>query len=132
MALDLKAIAALATRIGLGIAGNTRKTCVVTFGPMTGQTFNAATDVMTADPGRQNATVLALKFAKQVEKQPKVKLSDGTMALYSHTYGIAAADLPVGAELNEQTTILEGGTNWITILAKRDPGEALWLVDVRR
>lgn len=134
MALDLKAIAALAASIGMTTAANTRKTCTLKLGYAgSGQALNATTDVMTPDAaGVTVANVLALKYAKKAQQAPQVRLSDGTQASYSHTYAIEAADVPTGREIGEQDIILEGGTNWIVIQAAIDPGDALWIVDVKR
>lgn len=131
--MDIAAIAKTAAKIGMQIAGTAKKPCVVVLGAAgSAQAYNAATDAITPDPAAVTVNLLALKYAKKVQKNVGMRIIDDTIGAYSHTYAIEAADLPAGAELNEQTKITEGGTTWVTIKVEIDPGQALWLVDVRR
>lgn len=134
MALDLVKIGALAAKLGLSLAGNTRVDVVITMGRQ-GQAaeLDVETDTLKADPAATTTDpIKALKYVKKASQQPRLQLADGTTVQYSHTYAIEGAALAAGKEIKPDDSIAEGGTNWVVIEARIDPANALWLVDVRR
>lgn len=140
MPLDLRKIGALAAKLGFSTAGNTRVGIALSLGASgAAAEYDPATDAMTADPAAQTITLdarggplMAIKWMRKDSREPRDKMQDGDVPLYSHTLGIEAASLPVGAVISSNDIVTEAGKQWSIISVEIDPAKAMWILEMRK
>lgn len=128
MAFPLKAIGALAARIGFSLAQEAQKQVTVTLG-FTNGAYAPATD-SAPRVGGSTATVGAIEYKRKKGEGPTDQIAENRFAVETKTLLIKCADLAEDAVIDRNTEIIIAASRWWVLGAQRDPSGATWIVDI--
>lgn len=119
--LDLTGLGAAAVSLGMGLAGNIKKTIVIRFAP---GAYDPTTDTTAA-----GSTVSAecIPWKKRNERATQDQANPNRRMVLIET-----AALPPGTVITETATATLDGYQWQVKAAEQDPTLASWILELRR